>query len=142
MIHSPSPISDFHLPLILFHASVPAGFPSPAADHVEQQVDLNEHLMLNRDASFLFRVRGSSMVGVGIYPGDTVIVDRSITPRHNHIVLAVIDGEYTIKRLYSRDGSVKLIAENQSYPAIEFREEQTLTIWGVVTTNLRRLIDG
>lgn len=105
-------------------------------------MDLNEHLMLNRDASFLFRVRGTSMNGVGIYPGDTVIVDRSIVPRHNHIVLAVIDGEYTIKRLHSKAGIVRLIAESPDYAPIEFQDEQTLTVWGVVTTNLRRLIDG
>ena len=134
-------VSNHCFLVTFFDAYISAGFPSPAADHIEKKIDLNEHLMLNKDASFIFRVRGKSMLGIGIYPGDTVIVDRSITPRHNHIVLAVVDGEYTIKRLSVQKGVVRLIAENPDFGPIELEKEQTLSIWGVVTKNLRCLLN-
>lgn len=118
---------------------VPAGFPSPAADHAQKRINLNEHLIRNQEATFLFRVRGDSMTGVGIYEGDTLLVDRSMEPRHNHIVLAVLNNEFTVKRLYRRGGTVKLIAENPLYPARVIKPEEELTIWGVVTFNLHKL---
>lgn len=118
---------------------VPAGFPSPAADHAQKRINLNEHLIRNQEATFLFRVRGDSMIGAGIYEGDTLLVDRSIEPRHNHIVLAVLNNEFTVKRLYRRGGSVKLVAENPIYPARVIKPEEELTIWGVVTFNLHKL---
>lgn len=125
--------------LTSFDASIPAGFPSPAADYAQSRINLNEHLLLNESASFMFRVRGESMTGIGIYDGDTLIVDRSITPAHNQIVLAVVDNEFTVKRLYRRAGTVKLLPENPDYPAIEFKDGQELSIWGVVTFNLHNL---
>jgi DNA polymerase V len=119
--------------------SVPAGFPSPAADHTHKRIDLNEHLIRNGDATHVFRVRGDSMTGIGIYEGDKLLVDRSIEPKHNHIVLAVLNNEFTVKRLYKRGGVVKLIAENPIYPPIVIKPEEELTIWGVVTFNLHKL---
>lgn len=118
---------------------VPAGFPSPAADHAQKRINLNEHLIRNQEATFLFRVRGDSMTGAGIYEGDTLLVDRSMEPRHNHIVLAVLNNEFTVKRLYRRGGTVKLMAENPLYPARVIKSEEELTIWGVVTFNLHKL---
>ncbi|MFD2274764.1 LexA family protein [Undibacterium arcticum] len=116
-------------------------FPSPAADYAQRRINLNEHLLVNEQASFLFRVRGLSMIGIGIYDGDTLIVDRSITPAHNHIVLAIVDEEFTVKRLYRRGSDVRLLAENPAYPPIVLKEGQELRIWGVVTFNLHKLLN-
>lgn len=140
-MHNPIPIASTPVPLVLFDSSVMAGFPSPAADHAQQRIDLNDHLLLHRDASFLFRVRGNSMIGVGIFEGDTIIVDRSIDAIHNHIVLAVIDDDFTIKRLYKRGNSIRLIAENPEFAPIDLKEGQELRIWGVVTFNLHKLLN-
>ena len=135
----PIPIQAVPLLVSSFVASVHAGFPSPAADHSQKRVDLNEHLIRNKEATFLFRVRGDSMTGIGIYEVDTLLVDRSIDPRHNAIVLAVLNNEFAIKRLYRRGGVVKLIAENPIYPAIQIKQGEELSIWGVVTFNLHKL---
>lgn len=118
---------------------VHAGFPSPAADHARKQIDLNEHLIRNKEATFIFRVKGDSMVGIGIYEGDELLVDRSIEPKHGNIVLAVLNNEFTVKRLYRRGGVVKLLAENLIYPPIVVKDGEELTIWGVVTRNLHKL---
>lgn len=113
--------------------SVRAGFPSPADDYVEKRIDLNEELIQHREATFFLRVRGHSMIGAGIDDGDELIVDRAIIPEHNRIVVAAVDGELTVKRFYQRHGVVKLLAENPQYPDIEFKNEQEMVIWGVVT---------
>ena len=118
---------------------VPAGFPSPAADHTQERVDLNKELIRNKDATYLFRVKGDSMTGAGIYEGDTLVVDRSVTPKHNHIVLALLNNEFTVKRLYRRGGVVKLVAENNIYPVRLIKEEDDFVVWGVVTFNLHKL---
>ena len=119
---------------------VPAGFASPAADHTRKRIDLNKHLIYNGDATHVFRVAGDSMTGIGIYEGDRLLIDRSIEPKHNHIVLAVLNNEFTVKRLYKRGGVVKLVAENPLYPAIVIKEADDFTVWGVVTFNLHKLI--
>jgi DNA polymerase V len=115
---------------------VPAGFPSPAADYAYKSIDLNEHLIRNKEATFVFRVKGDSMTGVGINEGDELLVDRSIEPRHGHIVVAVLNGDFTVKRLHQRGGVVKLIAENPRYAPIVLKDGQELVVWGVVTRNL------
>jgi len=136
----PVPIACLKTLLTLFEASVVAGFPSPAADHAQRRIDLNDHLLIHRDASFLFRVKGDSMKNVGIFEGDTIIVDRSIEPQHNHIVLAVVDTEFTVKRLHRQGRVVRLLPENEAYEPITFKDGQELTVWGVVTVNLRKLL--
>lgn len=113
--------------------SVRAGFPSPADDYVEKRIDLNEELIQHREATFFLRVRGHSMTGAGIDDGDELIVDRAIMPEHNRIVVAAVDGELTVKRFYQRNGVIKLVAENPQYSDIEFKNEQEVVIWGVVT---------
>lgn len=125
--------------LIQFRSPIYAGFPSPAEDYAKDVIDLKEQLIVNENATFLFRVRGNSMIGIGIYDGDTLIVDRSIEPVHNDIVLAVVDGDFTVKRLHQKNTEIKLIAENPAFPSITFKEGQELCIWGVVTFNLHRL---
>lgn len=119
--------------------TVPAGFPSPAADHSQKRIDLNDHLVRNPEATFLFRVKGDSMTGAGIFENDTLVVDRSLEAKHNDIVLAVLHNEFTVKRLYRRGGVVKLIAENPLYPPRVLKADEELTVWGVVTFNLHKL---
>ena len=135
----PIPITAVPLSLQGFTATVSAGFPSPAADHSQKRIDLNDHLIRNKEATFLFRVRGDSMTGIGIYDGDTLLVDRSLEPRHNAIVLAVLNNEFTVKRLYRRGGVVKLLSENPIYPPIQIKQGEELSVWGVVTFNLHKL---
>ncbi len=115
---------------------VPAGFPSPAADYAYKSIDLNEHLIRNKEATFVFRVKGDSMSGVGINEGDELLVDRSIEARQGYIVVAVLNGDFTVKRLHQRSGVVKLIAENPRYAPIVLKDGQELMVWGVVTRNL------
>jgi DNA polymerase V len=121
------------LKLPLVSASVEAGFPSPADDHMERGIDLNEELIRNPAATFLIRVQGESMRDAGIHSGDTLIVDRSVTPYDRQIVVAMIDGEFTVKRFRKRNGKIFLEAENPSFNPIEVGENQELTIWGSVT---------
>lgn len=142
MPDSPIPMTAASMSLVFFQDSIPAGFPSPAADHTQKRIDLNEHLLLNKDATFLFRVTGESMRDIGIFDGDTIIVDRSLEPRHGHIVLAIIDEEFTIKRLHNRNGVVRLLAENSDFEPIELTDGQELRIWGVVTCGLRKLLNA
>mgnify|MGYP000857512858 CR=1 FL=1 len=121
------------LELLLYGARVPAGFPSPAEDHVEGRLDLNRHLIPHPAATFFVRASGDSMLDAGIHPGDLLIVDRSLEAVHGRVVIAVVDNELTVKRLHRRDGRVRLLAENDRYPPIEIGNGVTLEIWGVVT---------
>ena len=122
------------LELPLYATKVAAGFPSPADDYVEGTLDLNEYLVKRPAATFFVRVTGDSMIGAGIHPGDILIVDRSLEPVDGKIVIAVLDGELTVKRLRRRDGVVYLVAENEHYPLIAISEEMDFMIWGVVTS--------
>jgi DNA polymerase V len=117
-----------------------AGFPSPAADYAEDGLDLNDYLVRNKPATFMFTVKGQSMVGASIEDGDKVIVDRSIQAQHNDIVVAVVDGDYTIKRLYRNQGKIELHPENSEYHPIIFKEGAELQIWGVVVGVVRRYL--
>lgn len=120
----------------LFAHAVPAGFPSPADDYVEDRLDLNQLLIQNKSATFFLRVKGDSMIGAGINDGDIIVVDRSIAPTERAVVVAVVDGELTVKRLAYCNGVAELHAENPKYQPIRFREGQELTIWGVVTSSV------
>jgi len=122
----------------LLQHKISAGFPSPAADYVEKGLDLNVYLVQHKEASFFFEVVGDSMSGIGIIGGDIVLVDRSVTPVHGHIVLAVIDGEYTLKRLHLRHGVIELHPENAAYTPIRLIEGQELQVWGVVAAVIRK----
>ena len=126
------------LPLLRHRIS--AGFPSPADEYIEKGLDLNTYLVRNKTATFFFRVSGDSMTGANIHDGDMLIVDRSIEPRHRHIVLAVINNEYTVKRLYNQNGVIELHAENSLYPPIRFRENEELQVWGVVVGAVSRFV--
>lgn len=116
----------------LFGSKVTAGFPSPADDFVESELDLNEHLIKRKTATYFFRVKGNSMTGANINNGDLLIVDRTITPKHGQIVVAAVNGDLTVKRLYKQRGEIRLQAANDDYPDITIKEDGELTIWGVV----------
>ncbi len=118
---------------------VPAGFPSPANDYMEGCLDLNEYLVRNKAASFFIRVAGDSMREAGILSGDILLVDRSVEPAHNRIVVAMLDGELTVKRLCFKQGRVFLTAENPSYQPLEVTEDMEAYLWGVVTAVIRKL---
>jgi len=122
------------LSLPLYGHKIAAGFPSPADDYVEGQLDLNEHLIPHKEATFFLRVSGDSMINVGIQCGDLLVVDRSIEPKNNKIVIAALDGELTVKRLSMKKGKTFLVPENDNFSAIEVKDEQDMVIWGVVTS--------
>jgi DNA polymerase V len=112
---------------------VQAGFPSPAQDYVDKKLDLNEHLIRNADATFIVRVNSLSMLGVGIDINDELIVDRSLNAKHRDIVIALIDNEFTVKRLMIETNKQWLKTENPDFSDIYLQEGQELIIWGVVT---------
>ncbi|SMC67016.1 LexA family protein [Polynucleobacter kasalickyi] len=117
----------------LFSCSISAGFPSPASDYIDQRLDLNQYLGMHSEATFFLRVQGDSMQGAGIFDGDLLIVDRSVQAKSGNVVIAVVDGEFTVKRLQRRGGITWLKAENPAYRPIEFKDGQELEIWGVVS---------
>ncbi len=123
----------------LFLSGVSAGFPSPADDYLDRKLDLNEHLIKNPAATFFVRVAGDSMTGTGINDDDILIVDRSLEPVSGSIVIAVINGELTVKRLLKNNNTCQLVAENPHYPPLEISEDTPLEIWGVVTYAIHRL---
>ncbi len=130
-------------PLPLVAAAVPAGFPSPAEDFVEGTLDLNEHLIHRPAATFIVRVKGDSMTGVGIFPGDLLVVDRSLEARSGSIVIAVIGGELTVKRLHKTSnehgrGHWVLVAESPDYPPIPLGPDRECMIWGVVASAIHQ----
>lgn len=120
-------------------ATVQCGFPSPAEDVAMERVDLNKVLIKHPQATFLMRVRGDSMREAGIDDGDVVLVDRAIKASHGHVVVAVVDGEFTVKRLWQRGRNVKLQPANPTYPDILPRDGQTLEVWGVVTNAIKAM---
>ncbi len=121
----------------LYSSNVPAGFASPADDFVEEYLDLNDLLVKREEATFFVRVSGRSMTDAGIQPDDILIVDRSLEAEHGKIVIAVLNGEVTVKRLYNRGGKVILKAENSEYKDIEV--DGDLHIWGVVTSVIHQV---
>lgn len=122
--------------LPLFLETVPAGFPSPADDYVEDRLDLHELTGAGSPSCFFLRVAGESMTGAGIFDGDIVVVDRAKRPVTGSVVVASVDGDLTLKRFVRQKGCVMLLAANPAYPAIELSGEQELIVWGVVTHSL------
>ena len=120
-------------PLPLFLTRVPAGFPSPGDDFLDKTLDLHELLIDHPAATFFVRVQGDSMQDAGISSGDILIVDRALKATHKRVVVAVINGEFTVKRLLLRGKKVFLAPENPAYPLLEVSEQSDFQIWGVVT---------
>lgn len=128
----PDPLPE-SLHINLFACSVVAGFPSPAEDHIEKTLDINELLIEHPAATFFVRVAGDSMIGVSIQDGDILVVDRSKTPIDDNIVIALVNGEYTVKRLSIKDEVIELCPENPDYSPIRLSGMDELIVWGVVT---------
>ena len=117
----------------VFLDKISAGFPSPATDYMENKLDLNEYLIKRPAATFIVKASGSSMINADIYSGDLLIVDRSLTPRNNNIVIASIFGDLTVKKIKKQGNIFFLVSANDDYPNIEVKEEMDCFIWGVVT---------
>ena len=136
-VYAPDLSTRYALPIFL--GRLPAGFPSPADDYLEGKLDLNRHLIEHPAATFFVRVTGDSMIGAGIHSGDLLVVDRSLEPADKHVVVAVLDGELTVKRLFKQNGVLRLLPENLNYQPIEIAPQQTIEIWGVVTSVIHSL---
>jgi DNA polymerase V len=134
----PSISGSVELPLV--EATISAGFPSPADDYSEARLDLNKELITNESATFYARVRGDSMTLAGISDGDLLIIDKSKTPVNGSIVVCLIDGEFTVKRLQKKGNQFYLMPENDNYQPIKIKPENDVTVWGVVTYTIKKHI--
>lgn len=126
-------------PLPLFVSQASCGFPSPADDHIDSMLDLNEHLITKPAATFFVRAKGDSMIGAGIYEGDLLIVDRSLTAVSGNIILAVLNGEFTLKRLIKKGSELWLHPENSRYKPVLLSEEMEFSVWGVAIHCIHKL---
>lgn len=125
----------FSIPIAL----LPAGFPSPADDYIDRGLDLNELLIKHPSATYFVRVEGDSMINAGISEGDILIVDRAVEPKNNSIVIAVLNNEFTVKRVRFLKNRIQLIPENDNYSIIEIDENQDFEIWGTVINVIKRI---
>ena len=131
--------SMFERQRALLRKAVPAGFPSPADDYVERRLSLDEHLIEHKESTFFMRVAGHSMREMGIYDGDLLVVDRAVPATHTSVVVAVIDGEFTVKQLlYTPQGKV-LRAAHPDYPDVIIQAEHDFSVWGVVQWNVHKV---
>jgi DNA polymerase V len=140
------PVFEFFLPekgkalkLDLYSNTISAGFPSPAEDYLDKKLDLNEYLIRNPSATFLVKVNGNSMINAGINDGDILIVDRSLEPADGKVVIGVINGEFTVKRIRKRGKRLFLEPENESFKSIEITEDTDFKTWGVVVYAIHKL---
>ncbi len=129
--------SELELPYVV--NGISAGFPSPADDFLDINIDLNKHLIKNPSTTFYGRVKGDSMKDAGIHDGDLLIIDKSLEPTNNKIAVCFIDGEFTVKRISIEKDVVWLIAENKNYEPIKVTKDNDLVIWGIVTTVIKQL---
>jgi DNA polymerase V len=149
LLESMDTVADFKMPVIdltsialpLFSSKVPAGFPSPAEEHIEKRLDPNDFLIDQKDATFFVTIQGYSMIDVGLMPNDVAVIDRSKIATIGDIVLALVDGEYTIKILNrKKDGTPRLLPANNTgaFAPIEIKDGMTFEVWGVVISSFRR----
>jgi DNA polymerase V len=124
----------------MFSNAVQAGFPSPAEDHMDMDLNLNDYLVENPSATFCVKAIGESMKDAGIHSGDIMIVDKSLEPKNRSIILAVINGEFTVKRVNINDGSLYLLPENSSFSPIKITQEMDFHVWGVVTYIIHKAV--
>lgn len=139
-------IFEFFLPgqnktleLDLYTTKISAGFPSPAEDFLDSKLDLNEYLIRNPSATFFVRVNGNSMVNAGIYDGDILIVDRSVEAADGKVVIGVINGEFTVKRIIKKGKKFFLKPENEKFTPIEITEDMDFKTWGVVVYTIHKI---
>ncbi len=136
-IYAPNFLNPLSRPL--YSGRVPAGFPSPADDHIERELDLHELLIDHPAATFYVRMSGESLKNIGLINGDILIVDRSLEAKHNNIVVAAVNGEFTAKRFYCLNGVIELHPENELFNPIVINPDQDFCVWGVVIGSVRRL---
>lgn len=133
-------VSPLNIPMFLERVS--AGFPSPAEDYVEKTIDLNELCIKHPAATFFVRVQGESMVEAGIYPGDVLVVDRSLRAGHGDIIIASLETEMTVKQLHLTPPPVRLLPRNPDYQPITVEGDMVMEVFGVVTNVIRSLKRG
>jgi len=134
-----NPNFDSKIKIPFMKGGVSAGFPSPAADFMENNIDLNKELSENPLATFYIKVKGNSMINAGINDKDVLVVDRSIEPRNNAIAICFIDGEFTVKRIQVAQDCLYWRPENPNYQPIKVTEENQLIIWGMVTYVIKKV---
>lgn len=130
---------DFLEKCPLYLSPVNAGWPSPAEDYIDEQLNLHELLVRNPAATFFLRAAGDSMLGVGIHDGDLLIVDRSLDAASNKVIIAALDGELLVKKLVRKDGHTWLAPANPKFPEIDITEREYVHIWGIVTYVIHKL---
>ncbi len=126
--------------LPLYSSKVSAGFPSPADDFVDKTLDLNDLVIKHPQATFFVRVSGNSMINAGIKDGDILVVDRSLEPKENSVVIASIDGEFLLKRIKKKGEKLFLYPESSDFNPIEIKDDMECEIWGVVTYVIHKVI--
>ena len=124
-------LSKLYLPKIM------AGFPSPAEDFTELSINLDKLLVNNPPATFMAYAEGESMINIGIHHGDIIIIDRSLNPQNNDVIVAILEGEFLIKQFSNIGNQIKLIPHNSKYPIIEIKENSDFQVWGVVVHSIR-----
>ena len=117
----------------LYGDGVPAGFPSPADDYLDMDLNLHDYLVQHPSATFCVRAIGDSMVDAGIQSTDVMVIDRALTPKNNDIILAVVNGEFTVKRIKKSEDELYLMPANENYKPMKITEEMNFKVWGVVT---------
>lgn len=140
----PMTLTPSTVALPAFAHVVPAGFPSPADDYLDESIDLNKELIVagHEAATFVLRVAGWSMMNAGIFDGDRILVDRALKPQQGDVVVAVINNDLTVKRLGKVDGKLALLPENPHFKPVVLKDDDTLEIWGVVVSCLRSFKRG
>ncbi|WP_194767016.1 LexA family protein [Tamlana sp. I1] len=128
--YAPDYSTELELPFV--DSGISAGFPSPADDFLDINIDLNKHLIKNPSTTFYGKVKGNSMIDAGIHDGDLLIIDKSLEPRDNKIAICFVDGEFTVKRIKIEKEIIWLIAENKDYPPIKVTKDNDFIIWGIV----------
>ena len=126
---------------LLFAPSIKAGFPSPAEDYLSESLDFNRDLIKHPEATFYANVDGDSMIGLGIYPGDIAVIDKSLEPAHGDIVVSFINEEFNIKQLdltHKDEGYIELRSYNPRYPTFRINEDDDFRVWGVVIYTIKR----
>ena len=134
-----APNLNADLPLPYTKTGISAGFPSPADDFLDLQIDLNKHLIKHPSSTFYGRVTGNSMMGAGIHHGDLLVIDKSLEPKNNKIAVCFLDGEFTVKRIKIDKDIIWLIAENKDYQPIRVTKDNDFLIWGIVTNVIKYL---
>ena len=127
--------------ILSYNAGIPAGFPSPAADYMEERIDLNKELVPRPHSTFVVSCQGDSMINAFIPPRARLVVDRSLTAKSGDIVLAIINGEFTVKFFKQNDHNCFLVPANSKYKDIKVLPEMNMEVWGVVTTIITEVKD-